>query len=55
MYSIHHIIHDLTNIQHELDALLKEYESQFAKDKTSIGTTHFTSMMIDTGNSDPVS
>ena len=28
-----------TNIQHDLDALLKEYESQFAKDETSIGTT----------------
>ena len=44
-----------TNIQNGLDALLKEYESQFAKDKTSIGTTPLTSMMIDTGNSDPVS
>ena len=44
-----------TNIQHELDALLKEYESQFAKDKTSIGTTPLTTMMIDTGTSDPIS
>ena len=44
-----------TNIQHELNALLKEYESQSVKDKTSIGTTPLTSMMIDTGNSDPVS
>ena len=44
-----------TNIQIKLDALLKEYESQFAKDKTSVGTTPLTSMMIDTGNSDPVS
>ena len=44
-----------TNIQNELDALLKEYASQFAKDKTSIGTTPLTSMMIDTDNSDPVS
>ena len=43
------------NIQHDLDALLKEYESQFAKDETSIGTTPLTSMMIDTGNSDHVS
>ena len=43
------------NIQHDLDALLKEYESQFVKDETSIGTTPLTSMMIDTGNSDPVS
>ena len=44
-----------TNIQHELDTLLKEYESQFAKDKTSIGTTPLTSMTIDTGTSDPIS
>ena len=35
-----------TNIQHELDSLLKEYESQFAKDETSIGTTPLISMMI---------
>ena len=35
--------------------LLKEYESQFMKDEMSIGTTPLTSMMIDTGNSDPVS
>ena len=48
--------HNLTtNIQHDLDALLKEYESPFAKDETSIWTTPLTSMMIDTGNSDPVS
>ena len=44
-----------TNIQNKLDTLLKEYESQFMKDETSIGTTPLTSMKIDTGNSDPVS
>ena len=44
-----------TNIQKDLDALLKEYESQFAKGETSVGTTPLTSMMVDTGNSDPVS
>ena len=44
-----------TNIQHKLDTLLKEYESQFAKDETSIGTTPLTSMTIDTGSSDPIS
>ena len=44
-----------TNIQKDLDALLKEYELQFAKDETSVGTTPLTSMMIDTGNSDLVS
>ena len=27
------------NIESKLDALLKEYTSQFAKDETSIGTT----------------
>ena len=42
------------NIQHDLDVLLKEYESQFAKDETSIGTTPLTSM-TDTGASDPIS
>ena len=46
--------HELSNnIQHDLDALLKEYESQFAKDETPIGTTPLTSMMIDTGASNP--
>ena len=44
-----------TSIQNELDTILKEYESQFAKDETFIRTTPLTSMMIDTGNSDPVS
>ena len=42
-------------IQSELDALLKQYESQFMNDKTSIGTTSLTSMTINMGNSDPVS
>ena len=44
-----------TNIQNDLNALLKEYESQFTKDKTSIGITPLTSMTINTGSSDPVS
>ena len=44
-----------TNLQNELDTLLKEYESQFPKDEMSIRTTPLTSMTIDTGNSDPVS
>ena len=44
-----------TNIPNDLDVLLKEYESQIVKDETSIGTTPLTSMMIDTGSSDPVS
>ena len=43
------------NIQHDIGALLKEYESQFAKDETSVGTTPLTSMTIDTGASNPVS
>ena len=48
--------HELsTNIQNDLNALLKEYESQFAKDKTSTRTTPLTSMTIDTGSPDPVS
>ena len=35
--------------------LLQEYESQFAKDKTTIGTTPLTGMTIDTGTANPVS
>ena len=42
-------------IQSRLDTLLKEYETQFAKDETSIGTTPLTKMTIDTGDSEPVS
>ena len=42
-------------IQSKLDALLKEYESQFAKDEMPIRTTALIKMTIDTGNSDPVS
>ena len=48
--------HELSQtIQHELNTLLQEYESQFAKDETSIGTTPLTSMTIDTGASNPIS
>ena len=43
------------NIQSKLDTLLKEYESQFMKDETSIGTTPLTSMMINMENSESVS
>ena len=42
-------------IQSKLDALLKEYESQFAQDEISIRTTPLTEMTIDTGDSDPIS
>ena len=35
--------------------LLKGYETQFAKDETSIGTMPLTEMTIDTGNSEPIS
>ena len=35
--------------------LLQEYDSQFTKDETTIGTTPLTSMTIDTGTADPVS
>ena len=41
--------------QSKLDALVKEYESQFAKDETSIRTTPLTEMTIGTGNSYSVS
>ena len=43
------------SIESKLDALLKEYASQFMKDKTSIGMIPLTEMAIDTGTSDPVS
>ena len=42
-------------IQSKLDALLKEYETQFAKDQTSIRTTPLTEMTINTGISEPIS
>ena len=44
-----------TGTQIKLNTLLKEYESQFAKDETSIGTTPLTSMMTDMGSSNPIS
>ena len=48
--------HELSKtVQNELNILLQEYESQFAKDETSIGTTPLTSMTIGTGTSDPIS
>ena len=39
----------------KLTSLLKGYDSQFAQDETSIGTTPLTEMMMDTGTSEPVS
>ena len=42
------------SIESKPEALLKEYASQFTKDEMSIGTTHLTEMMIDTGSSEPV-
>ena len=48
--------HELsTPIQNSLKLQLEEYESQFAKDETSIGTTPLMSMTIDTGTAYPVS
>ena len=43
------------SIESKLNALLKEYASQFSKDKMTIGKTPLTEMTIDMGNSDPVS
>ena len=42
-------------IQDNLKLLLQEYESQFTKDETTIGTTPLMSMTIDMGTADPVS
>ena len=43
------------NIETKLDVLLKDYDSHFTQDETSIGTTPLTKMSTDTGNSEPVS
>ena len=43
------------NIETKLAELLKECDSHFAQDETSIGTTSLTEMTIDTGTSEPVS
>ena len=43
------------HIETRLTAFLKEYDSQFAQDETSIRTKPLTEMTIDTGNSEPVS
>ena len=43
------------NIESKIDALLKQYTSQFAKDETSIGITPLTEMTIDMDTSGPVS
>ena len=42
-------------IQQQLDFLLRTFKDQFAKDKTTIGTTPLTQMSINTGHSDPIS
>ena len=42
-------------MQDNLKLLLQEYESQFAKDETTMGTTSLMSMTIDTGTADPFS
>ena len=42
------------HIETNLTELLKEYDSQFAQDETSIGTTPQTEMTIDMGTSEPV-
>ena len=42
------------DIETKLMELLKEYQSQFAKDETTIGTTPLNEMTIDTGVSEPV-
>ena len=43
-----------TSMQEKLDTLLVEFETQFAKDETSIRTTLLTKITINTGNSYPV-
>ena len=43
-----------SSMKSKLDALLREYASQFVKDETSIGTAPLTEMMIDPGFSESV-
>ena len=43
------------DIATKLEELLKEYQSQFAQDKTTLRITQLTKMTIDTGTSEPVS
>ena len=52
-YQPHHKLK--SGIQSKLDALLKEYATQFGKEETSIRTMPLTEMTINTGDSDPVS
>ena len=42
------------DLRKSLNQLLETFKSQFSQDETSIGTTHLTKMLIDTGNSEPV-
>ena len=54
-YSFTQPLHTIpSNVGKSLNQLLEISESQFAQDETSIGTTHFTKMQIDVGNSEPV-
>ena len=50
---LHHKLRQ--HIEAKLTELLKEYNSQFAQDETSIGATPLTEMTIDTGTSKPIS
>ena len=43
------------DIETKLEEMLKEYQSQFTQDETTIGTTPLTRMTIDTRDSQPVS
>ena len=43
------------NIKAKPEALVKEYETQFTQDETSVGTTPLTQINIDTGNFEPLS
>ena len=42
-------------IETKLEAVLKEYASQFTQDETSIGIIPLIEMTINTGSSEPVS
>ena len=41
-----------SDVRKSLNQLLEKFKLQFVQDETSIGTTHLTTMQMDTGNSE---
>ena len=49
-----HPLHTLADVRKSFKELLVTINSQFAHDKTTIGTTHLIKMQIDIGDTEPV-